>query len=310
MKCTYGLIGVVITLSCAAEAHAQVIFFPLSVNVGPWGFNRGPGFVYQRRGVLVLGPLTGRVTIRTYEPRRVVVAPVDNEVAGVDLDLVRPAKTEASRPERVPVGPEAPLPGVDVSVPRRPVRPGDAGPERKAEPPAKRPAPKAPEPPREEPRDESGRLLQLGRAAFGGGEYGLAAQHFQQAAAADALAPTPQFMLAQALFALGKYRQAVAAIHTGMALMPGWPEAPFRPRRDLYLGKEDELDAHLQRLEKVVTEQPNNATFLFLLGYELWFDGRRAEALPWFQRARANAADPIYLDPFLKAPPPGPVAVK
>jgi len=319
MKCAGGVIGLVMALTCAADARGQV-FFSLPLD------GRGSSVAYQRRVVLVSGYLPGgflgfpgpsyfvssafgapasRVTIYSHAPREIVAAPKNDELAGVDLDVVKPPRRTAPRAEPVPEGPEPALPGVNVSVPRPPVRPGDAEPAKKPRPPAPNPPPM---PPREEPRDESGRLLQLGRAAFANQEHGLAALRFQQAATADPLAAPPQFFLGQALFALAKYREAVEAIHAGMRLKAGWPQAPFRPRRDLYQGNEADFDTHLKRLETVVAEQPNNETFLFLLGYQLWFDGRRAEAVPMFRRARDTTADATYLDQFLKAPPPGPLA--
>jgi hypothetical protein len=165
-------------------------------------------------------------------------------------------------------------------------------------------------PPRAEPLDESGRLIARGLAAFAGGEHGLAARHFEQASAADPPAAMPHFLAAQAQFALGKYRDAVASIHAGMRLKDDWPRAAFRPRTELYKGKEEDLDAHLKRLEVVLAKNSENATFLFLLGYQLWFDGRRMEALPLLQRARPGIADPALIDQFLKAGAPGPVAAQ
>jgi len=324
MKRAGGLIGFVMALTCAPEAKAQVFFVPIASNAGAISPSRGLTYGSQRHSATVsgyvrktfyfVGPFftTSRVTLYYYAPRQVPITPANDELAGVDLDVVKPAKTPASRPEVIPEVPEPDLPGVDVSVPRRPVRPGEAEPAKKpeAEPPARKAAASPPGPPKKEPADESTRLVQLGVTAFAHQEHGLAALRFQQAVAADPLAAKAQFLLGQALFALGKYHEAVAAIEAGMRLKPRWPQAPFRPRRDLYQGHEADLDAQLKRLESAAAEQPNNATFLFLGGYELWFDGRRAEALPLFQRARGITLDPTYLDQFLKAAPPGPVAAK
>jgi hypothetical protein len=306
MRFARGLTGLVVMLTWATDLSAQVVLYPVpyggSYIVGP-----GLGVFSPRRGVVISRFLpASRVTVYYHAPRPVVLAPLSDELAGVDLDEVKPPRPTVARAELVPEPLEPALPGREVSVPRRPIRPDDAEPARKPrpEPPA---APKA-VPPKEEPLDESGRLVQLGLAAFAQKEHGLAAQRFQQAAAADPQAAKPHFLLAQALFALGKYREAADAIHSGMRLKPGWPHAPFRPRRDLYQGNEDDLDTHVRRLENVAAEHPDNARFLFLLGYELWFDGRRAEAVPLFQRARVRAGDSTYLDEFLKAAPAGPVA--
>jgi hypothetical protein len=293
-----GLLGLLVTFFFVADAQAQILVFPL--------VSRGV-LIYPRPRLLVssttyLFPTT-RVTIYT-PPAQIRLAPRDDDLAGVDLDVVKPQNQQRRVPEQVPSPPEPALPGVDVSVPRPRVLPGEQ--------PAKpEPAPRPPPPqPREEPRDETTRLLDLGRAAFAHQEYGLAALRFQQAAAAKPREPLPHFLLAEALFALGKYRDAVAAIHAGMALKPGWPQTLFRPRRELYQNNEAERDVQLGRLEAAVTDLPNSDPLLFLLGYVLWFDGRRAEALPILRRARDLTADPTYLDQFLKAPAADPVAAR
>jgi hypothetical protein len=49
---------------------------------------------------------------------------------------------------------------------------------------------------------------------------------------------------------------------------------------------------------------------LFLYAYELWFDGRRIEAIPLFRQARLMTADTTFIDRFLAAAAPGPVVQK
>jgi hypothetical protein len=335
MRPAAGLLGLVLALTAVAEARAQTVLVPIPVDGAAFGGSRGLGFSYHRRSVSVsgylssgwggsygpsyvivspYGPPTSRVTINYYAPRPLVLAPVDDDVAGVDLDLIKPPRSLPPRqaPAPRPPEPQPELPGVDVSVPRKTVRPDEPEPEKKAkpEPPPPKPRPPAPAPPQEEPRDESGRLIQLGLEAFARQEYGLAARRFEQAAVADPAAPLSHFLQAQAQFALGKYRDAVASIHAGMRLRAGWPQAPFRPRLQLYKDREADLDTHLKRLETVLDKNPEQPVFLFLLGYELWFDGRRAEALPLFQRARGAAPDPTFIDEFLKAGAPVPVAAR
>jgi Tfp pilus assembly protein PilF len=113
--------------------------------------------------------------------------------------------------------------------------------------------------------------------------------------------PLGYFLRAEAEFALGKHRLAARSIEAGLRLKPEWPGVKtFRPRRDLYKGQEDEFDAHLRRLGDATQEQPSEGNLLFLYGYQLWFDGRPAEAAAYFERARAVAAAPTYIDRFLK----------
>src|SRR5262249_5726433 len=138
---------------------------------------------------------------------------------------------------RPPPADERPLPG-DPAGRFRPIPPGNreraqmrAAPPR----PADRPPPEFPPPPQPEadPQAEHARLLRLGKDLFARGEYGWAAHRFRQAAALRPGDAEGQFLLAQALFAQGRYAEAVDAIHAGMRLRPDWPTARFRPI-DLY----------------------------------------------------------------------------
>jgi Tetratricopeptide repeat len=319
MRRAGGLLALAAALAGVPEARAQLVYFPVPIDGGTISGGRGVSFTYQRRKVSVSGyvssgyvvvssysPPASRVTINYFAPQPIALAPPNEDTRGVDLDVVKPPRPRA---ELIPL-PEPDLPGVDVSVPRRPVRPGEPVPERKPPPPPPAPPPVPPAPAPAEPADEFGRLLHRGLTAFAQGEYGLAAGRFQQAAATDPAAGRPLFLLAQAQFALGKYRAAVASIEAGMHLEKGWPRAPFRPRLDLYRANEAAFEGHLKRLESVLATSPADPAFLFLLGYELWFDGRPVEALPLFQRARAVTADPAFIDQFLKVGAPGPVAAK
>src|SRR5262245_58332205 len=140
----------------------------------------------------------------------------DQDTRGVDLDAVAAKKPRSTEAEPAPA---KPLPGVDVSTPKPPVRPGDPG--QQPKPPAKEAAPKPPRefpPPPEplpNPRDESNRLIELGTVAFQAGDYGIAALRFSQATALTPLDLRARFLLAQAEIAMGKFRDAVQTIHAG-----------------------------------------------------------------------------------------------
>ncbi len=107
------------------------------------------------------------------------------DTRGVDLDLV-PAKKSFPSADDADTDTAKPLPGVDVSNSRPPVRPGDAKAEvlPPANPPPPLPTPPLPRPPGSlaDPLMESARLMQFGLEAFQVGAYGLAAQRFRQAA--------------------------------------------------------------------------------------------------------------------------------
>jgi hypothetical protein len=224
------------------------------------------------------------------------------------------------RPEPPPME-EPPLPGAPASV-FRPIGPADRARAREPVPP---PAPKPPEPeprpperdpglprplpPEADPKAESARQVELGKEAFAAQEYARAVSRFRQASKLSAQDPMPQFLLAQAFFALGKYDEAVEAIHTGMRLQPDWPKSRFRPV-ELYGPNAADFPEHLKRLEAAVNRHPDDPVLLFLEAYELWFDGRQEEALPLFRRAATVAPDKTYIERFLQAQPDGAVAAR
>jgi tetratricopeptide (TPR) repeat protein len=144
--------------------------------------------------------------------------------------------------------------------------------------------------------------------ALEAGEYGSAALRFRQAIAQDSKLARAYFYLSQSEFARGEYRAAVVAIHAGMKVDRLWPRMPIQPRADLFKGREAEFSHYLQRLTDTLAGQPNQATLLFLAGHQLWFDGRRAEALAMFQKARPFTADRTFIDAFLAAGGPGQLA--
>jgi tetratricopeptide (TPR) repeat protein len=176
------------------------------------------------------------------------------------------------------------------------------------QPAANAPAPIKP-PPAPKPQDELDqkaemqRLLRKGNDAFGQGDYKQALGLYQQAIAAAPLEPTAYFHLAQAHVALGKLSEAGVAIERGMRLHANWPLAPFQPRA-LYRDLAGDYQRHLGMLADEVGKNLNDESLLFLLGYQLWFDGKRDEAVTLFQRAGALAHDTTLIDRFLRAARP------
>jgi tetratricopeptide (TPR) repeat protein len=139
-------------------------------------------------------------------------------------------------------------------------------------------------------RADADRLVETGREAFATGQYGRALELFRKAAEITPNEPSAHYLIAQAQFALGKYREAVTAIGAGMALRADWPEARFSSR-DLYGDRPETFDQHLADLRRAAEAFPNDPTLLFLLGHQLWFDGKLIEAKPLIGKARALAAD-------------------
>lgn len=323
---------VLAVLTLAAELPAQI-----PILRAPGGMYYGAGFNYHRRHlnvsggfwggvyplpVLGLGPYCGypygvayqQTTVNFITPPPVVVVqpalprlvPYAYDVTGVDLDL-QPAKPPP-QPQPAKAKKDPDLPGVDVSVPRKPVRPGEKPPP--APPAQPRLAPAPPDAPKDIPREEYDRLLALGLTAFRAGEYGVACRRFRQASQIEPARADAFLLAAQALLALGKYREAVGAIEAGMQRQPDWPKAPFQPRLDLYKGREEDFGQHLQWLAQTVANNPASSPLLFLYAYQLWFDNRRLEAVDFFRRARERAVTPLFIDAFLRAAAPGPLAAK
>jgi hypothetical protein len=312
-------VAALVGLWLTGQASAQVVIVdrPDSVVLGGGNWRFGPP-----RGVLVIGgghypgfvviPQTQFIIKATLvNPKRPILgAGYDQDIRGVDLDLVPPKKPKPSEPAEPLHRPAElyaakPLPGVEVSKSRPSVRPGDPGQEIKPLP-NEKPIKQQPSPP-QLPRDELG-LLEQGAREFQAGDFGLAAQRFRKALDLGPKQARVYFLLAQAEFATGNYRDAVATIQAGMAIDKQWPRMAIKPSLDLYQGRQADYDNHLQRLTESAAGQPNHPALLFLLAHQLWFEGRRADALALFQRARPLTANAAFIDIFLAAGGPGDVA--
>lgn len=251
-----------------------------------------------------------------------------NDVSGVDLDKVGPEALERpARPGRHRVPDDDPpprkpkLPEPEKVVPPvkdkdRPKPPDPKPPEIKKVPPKVKPPkaepPKSPwdlPPPKDNPREESERLRKLGIDAFQQQFYGVAAFRFRQAIKVDPADGSPHFLLSQTEFAMGSFRDAVATIKAGMKEQPNWPAMPFQ-NLELYKGMEGDFADHLKRLEAALAGDPKNSDLLFLLAHVRWFAGQRDQAIVLFRRARALSPDPAFIDRFLRAAAPGPLAAK
>lgn len=142
-----------------------------------------------------------------------------------------------------------------------------------------------------DPKKEAARQLRLARAAFAAEDYGRAADHFARASTSDPADARTYFLHAQAQFAAGQYADAVARVRDGLARDPKWPAAAFDPA-DLYDGRADLYALHLNALKKAVADNPGQPVLEFLLGYQLWFGGDKAEAAKLFRAAEKRLAAP------------------
>jgi hypothetical protein len=308
----------------------------LSGGYSPYGYPAGGylGLSYYSPPVVVMPPPDNLPFVEVRRPLPPLLpplleGPLPRDMPG-RLRPLAPENREHPRPRMPPADvPPAPAPAPQPEEPKPRPKQEEPPPRPKQEEPPPKPKQEEPPPPKPEepppkpkpperhwqelplppepdpnPNNEAGRQIVLGRAAFAAGEYGRAAFHFRQAAATDPAAPMGHFLLAQALFALSKYDEAVAAIHAGLRLQPDWPERRFRPL-ELYGDNVADYPEHLSRLEQAVARQPDEPVLLFLYAYELWFDGRQDEALPVFQRAARVIADKADVERFLTARRPG-----
>ena len=165
---------------------------------------------------------------------------------------------------------------------------------------AKRPPEKPnPEKPEADPAAEAARLVRLAREAFAAEHYGRAAERLDAASAVRPADPLPYFLRAQARFAAGQYADAVASIREGMKRAPDWPAGDFKPR-ELYGPRPERFDTHLAELRQAVKDNPADAGLAFLLGYELWFAGDRAEAVRLLRDAAKRGRDGAIVERFLR----------
>jgi hypothetical protein len=250
-------------------------------------------------------------------PQPVVILPPAQQNAAENQEVERVPPPHRPQAE-TPIEAETLAPGTPASV-FRPIRPEDraraavpqrAGPNQPATPSAPeqpRTVPLWPEPPplpgpptAADAKSASAQLIQLGKEAFQAGQYSRAERNFRGAAETFPQHALAYFLLAQAQFALGKYAEAVSAIHTGMRLQPDWPSAGFRPRA-LYGANPDNFAAQLQRLAEVLANRAEDPILAFLYAYEIWFDNRKDEARMLFQRAKVFAPDPSFIERFLQA---------
>jgi tetratricopeptide (TPR) repeat protein len=146
--------------------------------------------------------------------------------------------------------------------------------------------------------DEAKQQLDDGRDAYATGEPGSAAERFRKSIALTPDDAEGHFLLAQSLYALGRYREAVVEIIDGMKRKPDWPAMEFDVR-ELYGRRPAEHALDLERLRDAVERNPDEPALTFLYGYELWFNGRKKEARPFLERASKGAVDPTPIKRFL-----------
>ncbi len=166
---------------------------------------------------------------------------------------------------------------------------------------APKPAEDRPGPPKDDldARARMNNEIRAGNGYLAMGEVPRALRSYEAAAIHMPLDPMPLFHQGQALLALGQANRAVVVIQRGLKWQPEWPASEFAPR-SLYGSRTAAFERHLAALADQVDKNPNDASLLFLLGYQLWFDGRREQAVPLLRRAAALSVDTEHLKGFLQ----------
>lgn len=325
MKGLRWLLALAASLLVGIDVHAQgvLVASPYAggvVSVGGATVVRGRHFSLTLGGVYNYGylltapviaypvvppPIVRQVTVVYGVPTLVPPPPVADMASFMDLVARQrdardgapgaPTQPRSPMPEERKAPPErVPAPQQVPEAPRRQEPP----PPKPAEPPPPIPERKRPEP---TPAAEFARHIVEGKDAFAVKSYGLALQHFRRAASIKPQDELGYVLQVEALFALGKYREAVEMIHATLLLKPSWPSTLFHPR-DLYEAAAD-YEERIKTLEQTLAARANDPVLLFLYAYQLWFDGRKDEARPVFERALPLVQDKSGIERFLQAMP-------
>jgi hypothetical protein len=309
------LVAGLLAIGSLAESRGQVPIFPPPpgpvIRVAPpFGFSFGGA----RRGpygasITIITTTTRRPSSIDSSPPPAADTPQQGDNDLIDPLVIKPRPKGALKlpdfPDGPPLPPGAPAGGFRPVRPedrmraQQPVPPDEAPPkvDPKNLPPRPDKPPRVPEPERH-PKDEAARQVQIGKLAFAAQEYGRAAERFRDATRIAPREPTAYFLLAEAELALGKYREAVAAIHDGLRLKPDWPFDAFQPV-ELYGPNVPDHDDHIKQLREALERNPRDPALLFLTAYQLWFDGRQDEARPLFRKALPLVTDPRFIHLFL-----------
>ena len=298
MRYAHGLGALLVVLGSASHVQAQFA-------IGGFGYTRsvwGGGFVGGPRVVgysVSVGGFNGYTTGGIpgggfYAPRPVyaVGVPVGYPPPGVSsiaisgsaIQAPQPIVIQQPAPQPIIIQQQAPQPIIIqqpvVIAPNladpiiiRPRGQADAPGAKPAKLEEKKPEEKKPE---KKPAEEKINFLVLGKQAFADREHARAVRFFKQATEANPKDGLAFFLLAQAQFAVGKYREAVVSIHEGLRLEKDWPRSKFRPL-ELYGPNPGDFTDHMDQLQAALKAHPGDAVLLFLYGYELWFDGREDE---------------------------------
>jgi len=152
-------------------------------------------------------------------------------------------------------------------------------------------------------------FMKFGDEHFRAQEFSEAYQRYRKAASAAPDVADAHFRQGFSLLALGKYDSANKAFLRGLEFKSDWARSEFRLDQ-LYGGNRLAKSVQLEQLAAAAGNQLGNASLMFLLGIELYFDGQRERARKFFVRAGELGEDNSHLDGFFKALGPARNAIR
>ena len=145
--------------------------------------------------------------------------------------------------------------------------------------------------------------MDRGVELFRRGRYRQAADAFLLAGESNQGDAVCRIYAGHALFALGRYRQAVQHIRRAMELQPRIVYLSYDMRGDY--DDVSRFDAQLAALKRALDMSPANNDRLFLLGYVLYYGNKRTASYPIFEQAhKLERDDPLITKLMQNAQPP------
>lgn len=149
-----------------------------------------------------------------------------------------------------------------------------------------------------ERRAKSLRFIGHGDNQFEKGEYRQAAERYRMAVKAAPDLSDPHLRLAQALFAQGRYVDAVSEFRLGSDLQVAWEKSNFRFEK-VYGRDQASRMQHLKELGAALVEQENKPDLLYLMGLSYYFGGQPGQSRDYFQRASELSGGDQHIDRFV-----------
>lgn len=133
-----------------------------------------------------------------------------------------------------------------------------------------------------------------GMALFHAGHYDRAAVVWLNASTLDQGDAASRVQAGHALFAIGRYPEAVKLLDRAFELAPQLAGAAYDIRNDYR--HEQDFDRHLNRLAAHVAQNPNDVAGLTLMGYVLSYTDGPSHAYAYLQRARSFAPKDTFVE--------------